>query len=243
MCICVHRHIHTWDKKTVSLSVGKSVKRKCVCVGGGVCSWLESLGADRLYAWTSISAPPPCSTVQLCGWAHYIPTRLRAHTQTHTPLPHSFSFHPSFSRSFFSSIFPVTFVIFCSYSAPTNFSFLFLLFFCHSVTLFSNTWDIYTSFSVSLSPFLHFLCFFPFVTFCFLLSFSLHSFSIGSLLLSDSSILAPSPSLSFTYTFILIWLKSKHQREGWRKAIAREVAKKERRQHDTLLVLNVGRSH
>lgn len=93
---------------------------------------------------------------------------------------------------------------FCSYSAPTNFSFLFLLFFCHSVTLFSNTWDIYTSFSVSLSPFLHFLCFFPFVTFCFLLSFSLHSFSIGSLLLSDSSILAPSPSLSFTYTFILI---------------------------------------
>lgn len=100
---------------------------------------------------------------------------------------------------------PPFFLSLLSYSALTLLLLTFLSFFSSSsVTLFSNTWDIYTSFSVSLSPFLHFLCFFPFVTFCFLLSFSLHSFSIGSLLLSDSSILAPSPSLSFTYTFILI---------------------------------------
>lgn len=103
---------------------------------------------------------------------------------------------------------PPFFLSLLSYSALTLLLLTFLSFFSSSsVTLSHSSLTPGTStllFPFYLSPFLHFLCFFPFVTFCFLLSFSLHSFSIGSLLLSDSSILAPSPSLSFTYTFILI---------------------------------------
>lgn len=96
--LCIHTSVKKRDKESECLSVCAGVckrqKMVCVCVCGCVCrarerdcglqsGWVESLGADRLYAWTSISSSPPCSTVQLGGWAHYRPTLARDCTRTH----------------------------------------------------------------------------------------------------------------------------------------------------------------
>lgn len=167
--------------------------------------WVERLGADRLYAWTSISAPPPCSTVQLGDWAHYRSTLAHTHTHAHAHahryLPHTLSFHLSLSLlpSFFS-FFSCQIVTFSPLTL-LFLSFFVFLFLCH--ILFTHTQHILPFFfcffathsSISNAPF-----FFSHIAFFFFFTLpaSVHSsFTIFSHHLSFSNSLSlsltPSP--------------------------------------------------
>lgn len=193
--------------------------------------WVESLGTDRLYAWTSISAPPPCSTVQLGSWAHYRPTLARdyTHMRTHTAIPHILFFPPislllSFSPPFFLShchilssyyalpnFFPFSAFFFCPLFSPLSL--------CH--ILFSRTQHILPFFFCFCHPFFYFLCFFLFLTYCFLLSCFPLSYSVCCLPFSNSSFLTSSLllalSLSFSLSSFFLTKSPGTKREGQRE--------------------------
>lgn len=105
-CACAHlsEKVHLYRRQKDNLS--KCVlcyrgNKMCVLVCGLWSSWLESLGADRLKAWTSISAPPH-NSVQLGGWAHYVHVHcigFNTHTSTLLIVPVS-----NFVRSFIACL-------------------------------------------------------------------------------------------------------------------------------------------
>lgn len=132
-------------------------------------------------------------------------TRTHGHARTHLFLRVFLSILLSHSCSPFSPPFFLSLChILCSYSAPTNFflsACFFLLFFCHSVTLFSYTWDIvhfFFCFFVTLSSFLMLLSFCDILLSpLFLTSLSLLVAFYSQILLSSHLLhLSPSPTPS-----------------------------------------------